>query len=255
MTIGERIRYFRIQKHMTQEVLAAALNISYQAVSKWERNESLPDILLAARLADVLGVTCDALLTENVCAIESEIGEVIQQAAELDISDHEEYLRRADILEKALEKYPRSLRMMLELADTYSKGGNYPEFTEKNYMERTIAMEEYVAAHTTDPKLKYQTTAMLCYMYRGMEKYDRIRELAGTMPELYQTRPALLHHAMPGKQQLEGIHDFCRELIDMTENTLNLLMNPETAGKERELFVHLRGIIENRSRWNTRIYD
>lgn len=255
MTIGERIRYFRIRKHMTQESLAAALNISYQAVSKWERNESLPDISLAARLAEVLDITCDALLTENVCAIESEIEKVIGQASAMDVGDHEKYLRRVEILEKALEKYPRSIRLMMELADTYSKGGNYPEFAEKNYMGRTIEMEEYIAAHTTDPKLKYQTTAMLCCMYRGMEGYARIRELAEGMPELYQTRPALIHHAMPGKQQLEGIHDFCRELIDMTENILNLLVLPETVGKEQEVFEHLREIIENRSRWNTDIYD
>lgn len=255
MTIGERIRSFRIRKHMTQEVLAAELNISYQAVSKWERSESLPDITLVARLAEVLDVTCDALLTDNVCAIEQDIEEVIRHAAALEIENRGEYLRRVEMLEKALEKYPRSVRLMLELADSYSKGGDYPEFMEKNYMERTIEMEEYIAAHTADPKLKYQATVMLCYMYRGMEKYDRIRELAEGMPELYQTRPALIYHAMPGRQQMEGICDFCRKLIDMTENTLNRLMNPETAGKERELFDHLRGITEKRDLWNADIYD
>lgn len=65
MYIGERIRYFRLQKQMTQEKLAAEVNVSFQAVSKWERRESLPDITLVARIAAVLGVSCDALLAED----------------------------------------------------------------------------------------------------------------------------------------------------------------------------------------------
>ena len=40
MNIGEKIRVFRLQQHMTQEKLAAEVHVSYQAVSKWERGES-----------------------------------------------------------------------------------------------------------------------------------------------------------------------------------------------------------------------
>lgn len=254
MSIGERIRYFRLQNQMTQETLATALNISFQAVSKWERNESLPDVTLVVRLAEVLNVTCDALLTDNSCFTESEIDEVINKITVLDIEEHEKYLQRVDLLEKTLEKHPHSIRLMLELADTYSKGGAYSEFYEKNYLGRIIDIEEYVATHTTDPKLKYQTTTILCYMYRGMERYDRIRELAETMPELYQTRSALIHHAMPGKQQLEGIHAFCKELIDMTENYLNLLIYPKME-EEQRIFNYLRKIADKRDLWNTKRYE
>ena len=40
MTIGEKIRELRKNANLTQETLAAALNISYQSVSKWESNLS-----------------------------------------------------------------------------------------------------------------------------------------------------------------------------------------------------------------------
>lgn len=40
MTIGERIKDYRLQNQITQEKLAAKLTISFQAVSKWERNTS-----------------------------------------------------------------------------------------------------------------------------------------------------------------------------------------------------------------------
>ena len=250
MTIGERIKHYRLQKQMTQEKLAAELNISFQAISKWERNESLPDVTIVARLAEILNITCDALLTENSCFTESMIDEIICEASALDIGVHESYSQRIDLLEKALEKYPHSIRLMLELADSYSKGSAYPEYKEKNYLQKTIDIEEYVAAHTTDPKQKYQAVTILCYMYRALGKYDRIRELAETMPELYQTRPALIHHAMPGEKQFEGIHSFCKELIDMTECYLNLLICPNLGEAEKQSLNHLREIADKRELWN-----
>lgn len=255
MTIGEKIRHFRIQNQMTQEKLASELNISYQAVSKWERNESLPDVTLVARLAEILNVSCDALLMENSCLAESEIDEIIHEASSLDIGVHESYSQRIELLEKGYEKYPRSIRLMLELADSYSKGSAYPEYRDKNYQQKTIDIEEYVAVHTTDPKQKYQTAVMLCCMYRTLEKYDRIRELAGKMPELYQTRPALLHHAMPGKQQQDGIYALCLELLDMAESYLYQLLCTEITAEVSGQIEHIRNIIEDRELWDTKRYE
>ena len=47
---------------LTQEQLAAKLNVSFQAVSKWERGETLPDIKLLPALASQLGTSADSLL-------------------------------------------------------------------------------------------------------------------------------------------------------------------------------------------------
>ena len=40
MTIGEKIKALRREKNLTQEALAASLNIAYQSVSKWENGVS-----------------------------------------------------------------------------------------------------------------------------------------------------------------------------------------------------------------------
>ncbi len=61
MTIGERISQFRKSAGMTQEALAQKLGITNQAVSKWESDQSCPDITLLPGLADTFGVTVDAL--------------------------------------------------------------------------------------------------------------------------------------------------------------------------------------------------
>ena len=62
-TIGKRIAHLRKQRGLTQEELSEKLNVSAQAVSKWENDQSCPDILLLPALARLLGVTVDELLS------------------------------------------------------------------------------------------------------------------------------------------------------------------------------------------------
>lgn len=60
-TMGSIIARLRREKGMTQEQLANAVGISYQAVSKWENELSSPDISALPLLADIFGVSVDAL--------------------------------------------------------------------------------------------------------------------------------------------------------------------------------------------------
>ena len=62
-TLGRRIARLRREKELKQEELAAKLDISGQAVSKWENDQTCPDITALPALADILGVTVDELLT------------------------------------------------------------------------------------------------------------------------------------------------------------------------------------------------
>lgn len=61
-TLGKRIAMLRKEKGLTQEQLAEKVGVSAQAVSKWENDQSCPDITLLPLLADILGVTVDELL-------------------------------------------------------------------------------------------------------------------------------------------------------------------------------------------------
>lgn len=62
MQIGLRLSNCRQNRNMTQEELAGRLGITPQAVSKWERGMSLPDISMLADLAGILEVSADWLL-------------------------------------------------------------------------------------------------------------------------------------------------------------------------------------------------
>ena len=60
--IGLKIKELRKKKDMTQEKLAEYLNVSFQAVSKWENDTSLPDVTLLAPIARLLQTSVDAML-------------------------------------------------------------------------------------------------------------------------------------------------------------------------------------------------
>lgn len=61
-TLGKRIANYRKEKELKQENLASMLNVSPQAVSKWENDVTCPDISVLPELAKILGITVDELL-------------------------------------------------------------------------------------------------------------------------------------------------------------------------------------------------
>lgn len=62
-TLGKRIAELRKQKDLRQDDIAQLLDVSPQAVSKWENDQTCPDIGLLPKLAQILGVTTDELLS------------------------------------------------------------------------------------------------------------------------------------------------------------------------------------------------
>ena len=63
LTLGKRIAALRKQKDLRQDDIAQLLDVSPQAVSKWENDQTCPDIGLLPKLAQILGVTTDELLS------------------------------------------------------------------------------------------------------------------------------------------------------------------------------------------------
>lgn len=65
-SFGQRFQRLRKNAGLTQEEVAAKLNITPQAVSKWENDVSAPDISVLTELSDILNVTLDELLGKAV---------------------------------------------------------------------------------------------------------------------------------------------------------------------------------------------
>ena len=66
--VGKQIALLRKNKKLTQSELGERIGVSFQAVSKWERGETLPDVTLLPDLAKILETTIDFILLggENI---------------------------------------------------------------------------------------------------------------------------------------------------------------------------------------------
>lgn len=110
MEIGNNLKNLRVKKNMTQKDLAEALNVSYQAVSRWENNEVEPDISTLSKLSEIFGVSVDQIITGKV---EETSSSEVEGAA---------LLAAATIVET--KKEPVQVAISRTCADCHKKLGN-----------------------------------------------------------------------------------------------------------------------------------
>ena len=66
MSLGEKIKELRRKAGMSQEQLAEKLNVSRQAITKWETDKGIPDIANLIAISDEFGLSLDELIKGNV---------------------------------------------------------------------------------------------------------------------------------------------------------------------------------------------
>ena len=111
-TFGQRLQRLRKNASLTQEDVATKLNITGQAVSKWENDVSAPDISVLVELSDILGVTLDELLGK-----ERETSLIPQEQRK----DIDKMFFRVKVLSKEGDKV--NVNIPLALAKVFLDGG------------------------------------------------------------------------------------------------------------------------------------
>lgn len=114
MSIGERIINLRKEKNLSQGQLASMLDVSRQAVSKWENDSSSPDTLRLIQLADVLNTDVEYLATgkkqePKVQRIYINVPEIREKIVEKPVEVEKEVIRYVEkpviqTVEKTVEK-------------------------------------------------------------------------------------------------------------------------------------------------------
>lgn len=109
--IGKKIVTLRKQNNMTQMELADRMGISFQAVSNWERGNSMPDISKLPELAEIFGVSLDELLGEKSSLVEAAVEDRL-----------EECVKSGEVVEEEIEDVlpilkPKQIQNMAANAD------------------------------------------------------------------------------------------------------------------------------------------
>ena len=223
MTLGASIKALRKARALTQEQLAEALNVSPQAVSKWETGLSCPDVGLLPTLALVLHTTMDRLFDFDRARLDREVDALVRESVPLrETPERAEAFYRA-----ALERYPNHEVLLNCLLMV---------IPDERYEEK-LEIGERLLACTEDDEIKYDVLRLLalsCHA-RGEDALAE-RYLVG-MPELYFLKTELTAAIRQGPARLEEIkktEDVCiGTLLDML--SLRNETEPDTAERNRAL--------------------
>jgi len=185
--IGKRISEFRKAKDMTQYELADKLSISFQAVSNWERGNSMPDISKLPELAEIFGVTIDDIVGHKNTILHDVVFSKTPDAekySDTDLSDAA-HLLKPSLIEKVLRNTDYDPRLLLafesflsettleEIADAHIKngrsvGGLLPALRPEKVEELAkIALENGESITTFVPFLSESTVK--AYAYKAFE--------------------------------------------------------------------------------------
>lgn len=189
-TIGQVIRRLRKERNFTQEELAEQLNISAQAVSKWENGTSMPDISQVVPLASVFGVTTDVLFGVEGTNAAEEAYRIVSEAEEIkQYGELSTYLAAYDHLLEGLQKYPNNLVLLnncvgfgLSLC-LPENGWLYAEERADEIAAETERQAGLIISYSRSPSDILRAHQVLLFLYSSQGEYGKAAAEAEHFPE------------------------------------------------------------------------
>lgn len=171
MSIGKVIRKYRKEKSMTQEEMALRLGVTAPAVNKWENENSLPDIMLLAPIARLLGISLDTLLAFREELTKEEINGIIYELDEkLKTTPYEECFQW---VKERVELYPNCEDLMLSAAAVLQARLLAQGISdEKGYEEYILSLYER-AVQSGDEMIRTRAADSLLSFYMGKKQYEK----------------------------------------------------------------------------------
>jgi transcriptional regulator with XRE-family HTH domain len=176
MQIGEVIRKYRKERDLTQEEMANCLGVTAPAVNKWENGNSMPDILLLAPIARLLGISLETLLSFHEELTTEEINHLVYEADErLKNKTYEEAFQWAKTI---IEQYPNCEELILQLAvvfdarrlfaaDEISDSEQYDDYIKNCYVRALASENESTRNRAADSLFEF---------YVRKEQYEKAEE-------------------------------------------------------------------------------
>ena len=228
MDIGEKLRTLRRGQKMTQEQLAEQLNVSAQAVSKWETGVSAPDLNTVTQLALLFHTTPDDLLDFDRRRLDEEVGALVTQSVPL----RADPARAEAFYRDALRRYPNNEVLLNCLLMVIPNGRG----------EEKIAIAQRLLDCTQDDEIRLDVLRLLAQAYHARGEDAMAEACLAKLPELYFLKTEIAAAIRNGEAQTEAIR--------MTEKTcfgtltaMLALRREEDAAAADERFTALLALI------------
>lgn len=226
--LGEKIKTLRKQKNISQEVFANYLGISFQAVSKWENGNTMPDVAMIPAIASFFGVSTDELFDFNLFEVEKQVDEICLEAYKYRFSDAE---KSEHILREGLKRFPGNDIILNNLLYTLDY---------KTRAEEVITLCKTLIASTRDDSVKYDACRILASCYKENGLNDLVKPALEIIPEIYFSKLELMASLLEGNDSYEAAQKqkniSAEDLIDMLIIAGKRLKESGEADKARSQF-------------------
>ncbi len=266
LTLGEKIKELRKRDGRKQEDLANALGVSNQAVSRWEKDGSYPDMELIPAIANYFNVSIDELF--GYSKDRQEKLKSILEKAEKAINEQGDMTECVEMLRAAAEEFPSEPQVLIKLGYALSLHGwkkygarsyttNDSDYTHEDteynsgnvYWQEEVRVFEKVLAMDISPEDRDAITMMMVLVYAKMGYNDKAKALASKQNSIIMCRETLMPKATEAeerdKYQGEAIISLLTELKNVLCNSVCTKISLFTKAEGIKLFVDLAHLYES----------
>lgn len=162
---GENLKRLRREKELTQEKLADVLGVSFQAVSKWERGETYPDITMLPEIAAFFEVSTDEILGLNTAEQEEKIKWYSNEYSRLWSERKLDEVK--ELMLKATKEFPSNYDLLSKHFNVLIQAHGEAEYklAIKNDVQRIY---DKIQSFCTDDRIRMWTKKMMCKYLRDL---------------------------------------------------------------------------------------
>ena len=204
LSMGQTIKKLRKERNLTQEELAEQLNVTYQAVSKWENETGMPDISQIVPLASVFGVSTDVLFGTYGTSDDDEVNHIIEKAYGL--NDDKTMPKKIvyDELQKGLQRFPNNLILLMSSLEygitlSYLENDCYDKIHGQEIYQECIRQANLITSYSKNITDVLRANMIMVLLHSAYRKSEKAWEHANKFPwrcdMTYHVMSAYIAHA------------------------------------------------------------
>ncbi len=190
---GEKIKQLRAEKGITQDTLAKFLGVTFQTISKWEREETYPDITMLPAVAAFFNTTTDDLLGIDTLKKEEQIQEYLSIYENMRFKDSPYTFGK---LSEAIKEFPGDYRLLVRYMErliaekTFKHNPDYEKVSQE-----LVSIYENIQSHCTDDNIRMWSKRLISQhlhskaFLTGIDVYqEQCEEILQGMPNLIDSK-------------------------------------------------------------------
>jgi len=223
------IKKLRAENNMTQDMLATAIGVTPQAISRWESEGGYPDIELLPALADFFSVSTDELLGYKLSERKRELANMKKEAERLAQVGSIE--KRVAYARYAFTRFPNDHEVRYNLAVCLYHA--WKEIPGETVFEEIVSLLKSIANECKDEDTRYHAISTLILLYGEVKQSEKAKEWVNRLTPMKYCRETALSNGIGDGKTKFYIQDEIDQLAAGLGSAIQTLVLSEDLPNDR----------------------